>query len=157
MWQPYSRSTFAAYFSPFFTVIHTSAGRMKELVENDRFYLFQPIPRTPVYIRYIQAKKAFLHLSQLPCYKPVPAHLYISDASNRNAEFSKLRYTLDRYLFEIPLPFFIFPFIVHSLPLLIFWCALGNSNPLFYKASEISEISFSPLFLPSFCNISAFK
>ncbi len=25
-------------------------------------------------------------------------------------------------------------------------CALGNSNPLFYKASEISEISFSPLF-----------
>ena len=25
-------------------------------------------------------------------------------------------------------------------------CALGNSNPLFYKASEISEITFSPLF-----------
>ena len=25
-------------------------------------------------------------------------------------------------------------------------CALGNSNLLFYKASEISEISFSPLF-----------
>ncbi len=25
-------------------------------------------------------------------------------------------------------------------------CALGNSNPLFYKASKISEITFSPLF-----------
>ena len=30
--------------------------------------------------------------------------------------------------------------------LFLFKCALGNSNPLFYKASEISEISFSPLF-----------
>ena len=31
-------------------------------------------------------------------------------------------------------------------PLFYIMCALGNSNPLFYKASKISEITFSPLF-----------
>ncbi len=34
----------------------------------------------------------------------------------------------------------------YIIPSSIHECALGNSNPLFYKASEISEISFSPLF-----------
>lgn len=35
----------------------------------------------------------------------------------------------------------------------LFECALGNSNPLFYKVSAISKIIVSPLFLLLFCNI----